>query len=154
MASMHIRHQFNPLKLTQVNFNATNLNPLASKRLMIFPTSPLWTPSGLTMIKVRSLLAAIACENKEKNANIEQIINLYSRGKILTDDLELRGLRRCRYKCRAQKSHSRIRLEGSRWITYEIEFQNFGGKTVFRNSLKIHAFIASESHSLQPGESQ
>lgn len=27
------------------------------------------------MIKVRSLLAAIACENKEKNANIEQIIN-------------------------------------------------------------------------------
>lgn len=40
--------------LTQVNFNATNLKPFCSKRLIISPTIPLWTPSGLTIMKVLS----------------------------------------------------------------------------------------------------
>jgi hypothetical protein len=56
-----------------VNFKATSLNPFASYRLIILPTIPLCTPSGLTMIKVRSLASAIAFENNEKNANTEQI---------------------------------------------------------------------------------
>lgn len=60
--------------LTHMNFMATNLKPLASKRLMIFPTMPRWTPSGFTIMKVRSLFAAIALENNEKNAKIEPII--------------------------------------------------------------------------------
>lgn len=42
------------LTLTCINFMPTNLNPLASKRLIISPVSPRWTPSGLTAIKVRS----------------------------------------------------------------------------------------------------
>jgi hypothetical protein len=56
-----------------VNFKATSLNPFASNRLIILPTNPLWTPSGLTMIKVRSLASAIAFENKDKIARTEQI---------------------------------------------------------------------------------
>ncbi|RLV99239.1 hypothetical protein DV515_00009889 [Chloebia gouldiae] len=32
---------------------------MAMKRLMISPTSPLWTPSGLMAMKVRSLMAAM-----------------------------------------------------------------------------------------------
>jgi hypothetical protein len=56
-----------------VNFKATSLNPFASNRLIILPTTPLCTPSGLTIIKVRSLASAIAFENNEKNANTEQI---------------------------------------------------------------------------------
>lgn len=40
--------------LTHMNFMATNLNPFSSKRLMILPTRPRWTPSGLTMMNVRS----------------------------------------------------------------------------------------------------
>lgn len=38
---------------------ATSLKPLCSKRLMISPTRPLWTPSGLMAMKVRSLLAMV-----------------------------------------------------------------------------------------------
>ena len=39
---------------------ATNLYPLASNLFIISPTSPLWTPSGLIMMKVRSaFLSAI-----------------------------------------------------------------------------------------------
>ena len=60
--------------LTWRNFNATNLKPFCSKRLMILPTSPRWTPSGLTMMKVRSWLAAIAFDISENNANKVQII--------------------------------------------------------------------------------
>jgi hypothetical protein len=69
--SLPHKHFF--LQPTQVNFKATSLNPFASNRLIILPTNPLCTPSGLTMIKVRSLASAIALENKEKNANTEQI---------------------------------------------------------------------------------
>jgi hypothetical protein len=58
---------------THVNFKATSLNPFASNRLIILPTNPLWTPSGLTMRKVRSLASAIAFENKDKIARTEQI---------------------------------------------------------------------------------
>ena len=54
---------------------ATNLKPFCSKRSMILPTSPRWTPSGLTMIKVRSVLPAIALDIKEKNAKIVAIMN-------------------------------------------------------------------------------
>ena len=36
---------------------ATSLNPFCSKRLMMSPTNPRWTPSGLIMMKVRSVLA-------------------------------------------------------------------------------------------------
>jgi hypothetical protein len=61
------------LQLTQVNFKATSLNPFASNRLIILPTNPLWTPSGLTMIKVRSLASAIALENNEKIAKTVQM---------------------------------------------------------------------------------
>lgn len=63
------------IKLTQVIFKATNLKPLASKRLRISPTSPRWTPSGLTMIKVRSWLPAIIFAMYERNANKVQIID-------------------------------------------------------------------------------
>lgn len=59
-----------------MNFKATNLNPLDSKRLIILPTSPRWTPSGLTMIKVRSRASAIALENNEKNERIVQIMQI------------------------------------------------------------------------------
>lgn len=38
---------------------ATRRNPFCSKRLMISPTSPRWTPSGLMAMKVRSQLAAM-----------------------------------------------------------------------------------------------
>lgn len=62
------------MSLTQSNFNATNLKPLASKRLMISPTSPRWTPSGLTMMKVRSWLPAILLAIIENRANSEQIM--------------------------------------------------------------------------------
>lgn len=62
------------LSLTQVNFRATSLKPFCSKRSMILPTSPRWTPSGLTMMKVRSLLAAIATEIIEKSAKMEPSI--------------------------------------------------------------------------------
>jgi hypothetical protein len=55
-----------------VNFKATSLNPFASNLLIILPTKPLWTPSGLTIRKVRSLVAAIVFENKEKNDNTVQ----------------------------------------------------------------------------------
>lgn len=59
--------------LTHVNFIATSLKPLDSNLLIIFPTSPLCIPSGLTIIKVLSLAAAIAFENKEKIDRIVQI---------------------------------------------------------------------------------
>lgn len=63
------------IELTQVIFNATNLKPLASKRLIISPTSPRWTPSGLTMIKVRSWLPAIILAMYERSDNKVQIID-------------------------------------------------------------------------------
>jgi hypothetical protein len=37
-----------------MNFMATSLKPFCSNRLMISPTSPRWTPSGLIMMKVCS----------------------------------------------------------------------------------------------------
>ncbi len=43
-----------PPTVTLVNFMATSLNPLASKRLMTSPTMPRCTPSGFTMIKLIS----------------------------------------------------------------------------------------------------
>ena len=48
---------------------ATSLYPLASNRFMISPTSPLWTPSGFTMIKVRSALASAILENPARMCN-------------------------------------------------------------------------------------
>ncbi len=39
-----------------MNFMATSLNPFCSNLLMMSPTRFLWTPSGLIMMKVRSLL--------------------------------------------------------------------------------------------------
>lgn len=41
---------------------------------MILPTSPRWTPSGLTIMKVRSVLAAIAVEIRENNDRSDAII--------------------------------------------------------------------------------
>ena len=46
-------------KLTCIIFIATNLNPFFSNLLMISPTRPRCTASGLSMIKVLSLLADI-----------------------------------------------------------------------------------------------
>lgn len=57
-----------------MNFMATNLKPFCSKRSMILPTSPRWTPSGLTIMKVRSVLAAIAVEIRENNDRSDAII--------------------------------------------------------------------------------
>ena len=45
--------------LTCIIFMATSLNPFCSKRLMISPTSPLWTASGFNIMKVRSRFPAI-----------------------------------------------------------------------------------------------
>lgn len=50
------------LFLTWTNLAATSLKPLVSKRLMISPHSPLWTPSGFTAMKVRSMSAEEAAE--------------------------------------------------------------------------------------------
>ena len=38
---------------------ATSLKPFCSNRLMISPTRPRWTPSGLMAMKVRSALLAV-----------------------------------------------------------------------------------------------
>ena len=38
----------------------TNLRPRCSKRVMMLPMSPRWTPSGLTIINVRSIKLSIA----------------------------------------------------------------------------------------------
>lgn len=54
--------QFRP-RLTCTNFMATRRKPFCSKRLMISPTSPRCTPSGLMAMKVRSQLAAMALRN-------------------------------------------------------------------------------------------
>lgn len=43
----------------------TSLNPFCSNRLMISPTSPLCTPSGLMAMKVRSWLPAIGLKHSE-----------------------------------------------------------------------------------------
>lgn len=75
---MYITTWFNFFfKLTHMNFIATSLNPFCSNFFIILPTSPLWTPSGFTMIKVRSLCSAIACENNEKIDKIVAIIRHY-----------------------------------------------------------------------------
>lgn len=58
---------------THANFKATSLNPFASNLLIILPTNPLCTPSGLTIRKVRSFAAAIAFENNDKNDNTVQM---------------------------------------------------------------------------------
>lgn len=60
-----------------MNFIATSLKPFCSNFLIILPTRPLCTPSGLTMIKVRSLASAIARENNEKIDKIVAIIRLH-----------------------------------------------------------------------------
>lgn len=44
---------------------ATSLNPFCSNRLMISPTSPRWTPSGLMAMNVRSEIEAIVLSGKE-----------------------------------------------------------------------------------------
>lgn len=46
--------------LTCTNFMATSRNPFCSNLLMISPTSPRWTPSGLIAMKVRSPFPAMA----------------------------------------------------------------------------------------------
>lgn len=46
--------------LTCMNFMATSRNPFCSNRLIISPTSPRWTPSGLMAMKVRSPFPAMA----------------------------------------------------------------------------------------------
>lgn len=43
---------------------ATSLNPFCSNRLMISPTSPRWTPSGLMAMNVRSAIEAIVLMRK------------------------------------------------------------------------------------------
>lgn len=43
---------------------ATSLNPFCSNRLMISPTSPRWTPSGLMAMNVRSAMEAIVLKGK------------------------------------------------------------------------------------------
>lgn len=45
--------------LTHTILIATSLKPFSSKRWIILPTRPRCTPSGLTMMKVRSLFSAI-----------------------------------------------------------------------------------------------
>ena len=62
---------------TCMNLRATSLKPLASKRLMISPTSPRWTPSGLTMMKVRSVLPDMMIQDnvsleREKKIQLDQ----------------------------------------------------------------------------------
>ena len=49
---------------TCMNFIATSLKPFFSKRLMISPTRPRWTPSGLIMINVRSFMPAMFDEQE------------------------------------------------------------------------------------------
>jgi hypothetical protein len=44
---------------TWTNLTATSLKPRCSKRLMTSPTSPRWTPSCLTMMRLCSRVAAI-----------------------------------------------------------------------------------------------
>lgn len=64
--------------LTHMNFMETSLKPFSSKRWTILPTSPRWTPSGLIMMKVRSLLpdmALIPRETKKKTVKKEMSIN-------------------------------------------------------------------------------
>lgn len=46
-------------ELTHSIFIATSLKPFSSNRWIILPTKPRCTPSGLTMMKVRSLFSAI-----------------------------------------------------------------------------------------------
>ena len=61
--------------LTHVNFSATSLNPFCSNLFMIFPTSPRWTPSGFTIMKVLSRGVAILREIKEKIAKTDMSIH-------------------------------------------------------------------------------
>lgn len=72
ICAVNTRNHTTRPRLTHVNFMATSLNPFCSKRSMIFPTSPLWTPSGLTMIKVRSWLAIVTTRS-DINANSAKI---------------------------------------------------------------------------------
>lgn len=66
--------------VTCMNLAATSLKPLCSKRLMISPHSPLWTPSGLTAMKVRSMFTAgrlqTPTKKKKKKHVRTQIINM------------------------------------------------------------------------------
>ena len=54
-------------RVTCMNFIATSLNPFRSNRDTISPTRPRWTPSGFTMMKVRSRFAkwVIGCEAED-----------------------------------------------------------------------------------------
>lgn len=61
-------------QLTHINFMATSLKPFCSKRSMIFPTSPRWTPSGFTIMKVRSLLLAITLAKIDNTTKMLPII--------------------------------------------------------------------------------
>lgn len=58
------RRRAAPRSRTCRNFMATSRKPFCSNRLMISPTSPRWTPSGLMAMKVRSQLAAIALRGR------------------------------------------------------------------------------------------
>merc|ERR1712142_943638 len=52
---------------------STSLNPRCSNRLMMSPTSPRWTPSGFTMMKVRSVLDMVWVEEEEEEELTIQI---------------------------------------------------------------------------------
>lgn len=64
--------------LTCINFRPTRRNPFCSKRLMISPTSPRWTPSGLIAMKVRSLLAMVLERGKQGNDRTESLPSSWS----------------------------------------------------------------------------
>lgn len=61
--------KLNTRYVTCICLQATSLYPLCSNLFIISPTSPLWTPSGFTIMKERSLLAAISVEKEEKIAS-------------------------------------------------------------------------------------
>ena len=56
------------ITLTCMNFIPTSFKPFFSKRDIISPISPRWTPSGFTIMNVLSLWAAMAEENEEQIA--------------------------------------------------------------------------------------
>lgn len=58
--------------VTCMNLAATSLKPLCSKRLMISPHSPLWTPSGFTAMKVRSMFADCRHDTNEEEEEAQK----------------------------------------------------------------------------------
>lgn len=83
--------------LTHTIFIATSLKPLSSNRWIILPTRPRCTPSGFTMIKVRSLFSAminlqIICSKVEMEHTTMRCLT--SREWTRTRRRETRGKRR------------------------------------------------------------